>query len=548
MIDSIHPPHQPQYSNDERVNILLVDDRPENLISLIAVLDDPGFRLVKASSGQEALRALLNEDFALILMDVQMPNLDGFETASLIKMRDRSKNIPIIFVTALSKDEPFIYKGYSAGAVDYIFKPFSPQILRSKVAVFADLHRMKLKILRDAEQLRRQEKLEMEKKGAEQELQSLQRERDADQRYRDLIDGIYDGVVWVLDPQKKQFKFVSQQCARLSGFDSKEWMSNPNFLSDNVPLGDYSALLEAIERTSTSGLDEIVEHRFIRKDGGPLWFKTSLRRASYEHRSEIRGLSVNISELKRAEESAHSAVKLRDDFLSIASHELKTPLTPLRLQLQLLRRRISTEAEVSASIGKCYQSVESSVRQVDRLSKLVDELLDVSRINAGQLMIDREDFDLKDLIQENIARFSDEVERAGCSLVTDLAPEIRGNWDRLRIEQVFVNLLTNAIKYGKGEEIRIQLSQEGGVAVLRVKDHGIGINEKDQERIFDRFERAVSPSDFGGLGLGLFIVTQILRAHEGTIRVDSEVGSGAEFIVELPLHALQPQVGSEISA
>jgi PAS domain S-box-containing protein len=527
---------------DERINILLVDDRPENLISLTAVLDDPGFRLVRATSGQEALRALLNDDFALILMDVQMPNLDGFETASLIKMRDRSKNIPIIFVTALSKDEPFIYKGYSAGAVDYIFKPFSPQILRSKVSVFADLHRMKLKIQRDAEQLRHQEKMEMEKKVAEHELRSLQRERDADQRYRDLVEGIYDGVVWVFDPQDQRFKFVSSQCGRLSGFDTKEWVSNPEFLSQNIPASDYVDLMEAIERVAQSGLDEVIEHRFIQKDGGLLWFKTSLRRASYEHQIEIRGLSVNISQLKLAEESAHNAVKLRDDFLSIASHELKTPLTPLRLQLQLLRRKISADAAVSASTSGYFKSVESSVRQVDRLSKLVDELLDVSRINAGQLLILREDFDLKDLIQENLIRFGEEIERAGCTLVSELEPNIRGNWDRLRIEQVFVNLLTN-------QEIRIRLLLENGSAILTVKDNGIGINEKDQERIFDRFERAVSPSDFGGLGLGLFIVSQILRAHEGTIRVKSAVGSGSEFVVELPLHVVvEPGTHNEISA
>jgi signal transduction histidine kinase len=553
VIESNRGTHQtglpPALQDDERINILLVDDRPENLVSLMAVLDDPGFRLVKASSGQEALRALLNDDFALILMDVQMPNLDGFETASLIKMRDRTKNIPIIFVTALSKDEPFIYKGYSAGAVDYIFKPFSPQILRSKVSVFADLHRMRQRIQRDAEQLLRQEKLEMEKKAAEQELISLQRERDADQRYRDLVDGIYDGVVWVLDPAGKRFKFVSSQCGRLSGFDSKEWMSNPEFLGQNVPTQDFIDLMDAVERTARSGLDEVIEHRFVQKNGEQLWFKTSLRRASYEHQIEIRGLSVNISQLKLAEESAHNAVKLRDDFLSIASHELKTPLTPLRLQLQLLRRKITLDTSSSSeNSGSYFKSVESSVRQVDRLSKLVDELLDVSRINAGQLLILREDFDLKDLIQENLVRFGEEIERAGCTLVSELASGIRGNWDRLRIEQVFVNLLTNAIKYGKGQEIRIHLLLENGSAILSVKDNGIGINEKDQERIFDRFERAVSPSDFGGLGLGLFIVSQILRAHEGTIRVKSAVGAGSEFVVELPLQVLESGTSSEISA
>jgi PAS domain S-box-containing protein len=528
----------------QRVSILLVDDRPENLISLRAVLDNPEYRLVSASSGNDALRALLNEDFALILMDVQMPGLDGFETAGLIKMRDRSRNIPIIFVTALSKDEPFVYKGYSVGAVDYIFKPFDPKILRSKVSVFADLHRMKLQISRDAELIRKQEGAEREKELAEHELISLRRQQEASLRYRDLVEGFHDGIVWVSNAQfetdKSHFSFVSPQVLRITGFEVSEWMDGESFLKTHTPEEDFKKFHSALGKSIESGIDESVEHRFVCRDGRLVWFKTSFRRANSDGRPEIRGLSVDITKVKFAEETAQAAVKLRDDFLSIASHELKTPLTPLRLQIQLLKRNLERDPALTNIMTRCYKSIESSVKQVDRLAKLVDELLDVSRINAGQMQIEREEFDLRDMVRENLLRFKDEISDAGCALDIHLPYSVRGYWDPLRIEQVFVNVLTNAIKYGRGKPIRVSLEKDCDRVTLKIVDHGIGIGKEDSGRIFNRFERAVSPSEFGGLGLGLFIVTQILEAHDGKISLQSEVGLGSDFSIELPLVQASP--------
>jgi PAS domain S-box-containing protein len=530
-----------------KVSILLVDDRPENLISLRAVLDNPDYRLVSASSGNDALRALLNEDFALILMDVQMPGLDGFETAGLIKMRNRSKNIPIIFVTALSKDEPFVYKGYSAGAVDYIFKPFDPKILRSKVAVFADLHRMKIQIQRDADLIRKQEGIEREKELAEQEIKSLRRQQEASLRYRDLVEGIHDGIVWVLETavpgRESQFSFVSPQVQRITGFEVSEWMGGAeSFLKSRTPEDDYLDFKQALKSATDRGLDGSVEHRFICRDGQTVWLKTSLRRANSEGIPEIRGLSVDITRTKNAEEVAQAAVKLRDDFLSIASHELKTPLTPLRLQIQLLKRNLEKDPAFNQVMSRCSKSIESSVKQVDRLAKLVDELLDVSRINAGQMQIEREEFDLREMIRENLLRFKDEIADAGCVLDVHLPYAVKGYWDPLRIEQVFVNVLTNAIKYGRGKPIQIKLEKTNDRVTLKIADHGIGICPEDCVRIFNRFERAVSPSEFGGLGLGLFIVSQIMEAHEGKINLKSELGQGSEFSIELPLVQAAPGI------
>jgi PAS domain S-box-containing protein len=532
----------------QKVSILLVDDRSENLISLRAVLDNSEYRLVSASSGNDALRALLKEDFALILMDVQMPGLDGFETAGLIKMRERSKNIPIIFVTALSKDEPFVYKGYSVGAVDYIFKPFDPKILRSKVAVFADLHRMKIQIQHDAELLRKQEGIEREKELAEQELLSLRRQQEASLRYRDLVEGIHDGIVWVSEAKEdsNHFTFVSPQVQRITGFEASEWMEGDSFLKQRTPEEDYKDFHASFLEAAESGTDESVEHRFLCRDGRTVWFKTSFRRANSEGRPEVRGLSVDITQTKNAEEVAQAAVKLRDDFLSIASHELKTPLTPLRLQIQLLKRNLEKDPAFASAMTRCYKSIESSVKQVDRLAKLVDELLDVSRINAGQMQIEREEFDLSEMIRDNLLRFKDEISDAGCVLDAKLPYAVRGYWDPMRIEQVFVNVLTNAIKYGRGKPIRISLEKNADRVILKITDHGIGISAADSDRIFNRFERAVSPSEFGGLGLGLFIVSQILEAHEGKITLKSKLGSGSEFSIELPL--VQAAPGMPISS
>jgi two-component system OmpR family sensor kinase len=251
---------------------------------------------------------------------------------------------------------------------------------------------------------------------------------------------------------------------------------------------------------------------------------------------------VDVTRTKNAEEVAQAAVKLRDDFLSIASHELKTPLTPLRLQIQLLKRNLERDPSLTNIMTRCYKSIESSEKQVDRLAKLVDELLDVSRINAGQMQIEREEFDLREMVRENLLRFKNEISDAGCELDVHLPYEVKGYWDPLRIEQVFVNVLTNAIKYGRGKPIRISLETNSDRVILKVIDRGIGIGKVDCDRIFNRFERAVSPSEYGGLGLGLFIVTQILEAHEGKILLKSEVGSGSEFSIELPLIRATPGI------
>jgi PAS domain S-box-containing protein len=507
-----------------KVNILLVDDRPENLISLAAVLESPGYEIHQASSGNEALRLLFNQEFALILMDVQMPEMDGFETARLIKSREKTRNIPIIFVTAINRDEPFVFQGYGAGAVDYILKPFDPKIIRSKVAVFADLYRKSI--------------LLKEQEVARVEIQALKRQNLLYQKYRDLIEDIHNGFIWIVDPETLRFTYVSPRAGQLLGYLPQDWTGESDFWSVCSHPEDITWLIKRLKESGESSMEQSFEHRMIDRTGNCLWFHTSLRLCVDEEAgtSEIRGLSVDVTHLKNAEEKARMAVQARDEFLSIASHELKTPLTALKLQLNIHRRLAAKKTLANdAFVTKSSQIFDKVNQQVDRLGRLIEQLLDVSQINNGKLQLLPEFFDLRQLLEEVCARFIGDASSSRVELLPASNQAILGHWDRSRIDQVITNLISNAIKYGDSKPVKATVYRNGDDAFIEVTDQGIGISEEDQKRIFKRFERAVSASDFSGLGLGLYIVHQIVHEHDGVISVKSEIGKGSTFTVRLPL-------------
>jgi PAS domain S-box-containing protein len=233
---------------------------------------------------------------------------------------------------------------------------------------------------------------------------------------------------------------------------------------------------------------------------------------------------------------AQSAIQLRDDFLSIASHELKTPLTSLSLQIQSLRRVAERRTFGTLPPEKLIRMFRTSSDQLNSLTELINTLLDVSRITSGRLDLHFEEFDLVDLIQRVMDRFSEQLKEAGIQTSFQSAESILGRWDRLRIEQVISNFLSNAIKYGRGKPIELSVSVERDEAVFSIQDYGIGIPKEDQSRIFNRYERAVSMYRFGGMGLGLYITYEIVRSHGGKISVQSEVGRGAKFTAYLPRH------------
>ena len=225
---------------------------------------------------------------------------------------------------------------------------------------------------------------------------------------------------------------------------------------------------------------------------------------------------------------AEHALRVREEFLSVASHELRTPATALQLSLQAIERK----AQMGAAIDR---SVKTALRQTERLGRLIEDLLDVSRIQAGRLALSPEPIELLPFARRVVEDLAEELDGAGCAVTLSGDESVRGLWDRARLEQVLINLLSNGMKYAAKKPIEVAVERAGAAARLRVRDHGIGIEADMQARIFEPFERAASSTDYGGLGLGLFIVRRIVEQHGGKVSVDSRPGDGATFVVELPL-------------
>jgi signal transduction histidine kinase len=253
---------------------------------------------------------------------------------------------------------------------------------------------------------------------------------------------------------------------------------------------------------------------------------------------ELAGRAALAVDHARLYREATMAIDARDEFISIASHELKTPLTSLQLQVASLNKVTAQEPSLTDKLGAKFAVIE---RQVDRLTRIIDNLLDVSRAAAGRLTIEPEQADLRKVVDEVVARLREQLAKSGSALNIHAEDSCPGTWDPFRLEQIVTNLLTNAIKYGRGQPIELSLWTEGEQVLLRVRDHGIGIATDDQRRIFERFERAVSRRHFGGFGLGLWIVNQIISAMGGNITVKSALGEGAEFTVSLPRRPVAAQ-------
>lgn len=242
----------------------------------------------------------------------------------------------------------------------------------------------------------------------------------------------------------------------------------------------------------------------------------------------------NEATLKRGKEELLAAIQTRDEFLSIASHELKTPLTALQLQLQISNQNLKRNTQPFLAPEVLSGAFATALRQVKSLTNLVDELLDVSRIKTGTFTLFLEDMNLASVSKDILQRYSDQLEKAKCKVEEDLDENIVGHWDHFRIEQIFVNLISNIIKYAPGCSAKISSKRQDGMIVLTVEDDGPGIPEAKQDKLFERFERAASSKNVSGLGLGLYIVKRIVQAHQGSITMESAVGRGTKFTIKLP--------------
>ena len=316
--------------------------------------------------------------------------------------------------------------------------------------------------------------------------------------------------------------------------------SEPNLLAMPLaaPEAESPEALLLFRRTSP-GLS-ILEHLPSEEDLPFLWL------ISAHVASALKSCVLYETALK-SEKQAQQAVKVRDEFLSIASHELRTPITPLKNELQLIRFLVDQNMLDTYPKDRLQKLVGIADAELIRLTRLIDGMLDVTRMTSGQLKLKFEEVELASLIRETVERLQPEIEISGSHVILDLEELEPGFWDRLRIEQVITNLLTNALKYGSGNPIHISARKEGAKAILSVQDQGIGITSDNQSKIFQRFERLVSVRHFGGLGLGLFITRQIVETHHGSIRVRSEPGKGSTFTVELPLRVQLDAVHEKVA-
>ena len=367
--------------------------------------------------------------------------------------------------------------------------------------------------------------------------------RSIEERFRALVSSVKDYAIFMLDPSGK-IETWNAGAERTKGYLAEEIIGQhmsrfytPEDLARGLPA---KLLAQAIRdgRVESEGWR-------VRKDGTRFWADVVIT-ALVDDAGRLIGFAKvtrDLTERLHAQEEqlrlahAEEAVRLRDEFLSIAAHELRTPLSALQLQLQgLLERPEGIESRIRAKL-------ERACRSGDRMVTLVDALLDVSRITTGSFNLNPSRFDLAVAVKDVVERFREHAVRAGSTVTVRAEPGLEGRWDRLRIEQVVTNLLTNALKYAAGTPVEIDLSGTEQDVIISVADEGPGIPESEKERIFLRFERAAPMRNFGGLGLGLYVARQITEAHGGEISLASDRPRGAQFLIRLPRAHLPGSTG-----
>lgn len=491
----------------KKIRTLIVEDVEADALLMLMRLEDAGYDVVseRVENADEMMRAL-NEPWDIVLSDFSMPRFDAPRALEILKSTGR--DIPFLLVSGTVGEERAVSM-MRAGASDFVVKN---DLIRLVPAIEREL--------RDAENRR-----------------TL---RDTDRRYQLIVETASEGI-WVVDFEART-TFVNASLARMLGYRREEMIGRLAF--DFI---DETAREEVRARfvRRNVGVSEQYDCQFRRKDGTELWGIVSATPVVMGDRDEFLGsmaMITDVTERKREEQERaqlytdlQEALRARDEFLSIASHELKTPMTPMKINLQSIERILAKEPIENASRSRLVKLLGGVAKEFDRLVHLVDELLDVARIRTGRLTLTFTEMNLSNVVQGVVDRFREQLKRVGSELVLSIQPDVVMVGDVLRIEEIVVNLLSNAIRFGGGKPIKVSLEGGATSSVLKVQDFGIGISREDQERIFNRFERAVSEKNYGGMGLGLYIVRQILEGHGGVIRVESELGSGATFIVEMPL-------------
>ncbi|HEX6704923.1 MAG TPA: response regulator [Albitalea sp.] len=573
----------------EKSNILIVDDLPEKLLVFGTVLEDLGQNLVFVNSGSEALREVLHREFAVILLDVNMPDIDGFETAALIRKYKRSAHTPIIFITAYA-DEIQTAKGYSLGAVDYILSPVVPEMLRSKVKVFVELHQMQRRVRRQAD-----ERVAL---VAAEAGRRLAEENDRRSNFLSQASRVLSGSLDVSVGARMLLELVVPEVAALAVLqlmDEERALPQVMVASTRDGAGPTMSHIEAtrlpaaVQDALSQALNlkqRITLHpNALRRMGpeafgldGPLALRAAVtvplmigERAlgvlmvgaeqaspghsvrdwaaleelasraaiAFENAHLYRSLQSEIIERRAAETELQEANQRKDEFLAMLSHELRNPLAPIRNALEVIRR-------IAPPDPKFNWAGDVMDRQVRHLTRLVEELLDVARISQGKIQLNKEPVDLAAVISQSVETAQPFIDARGHTLTVKLPDTpvwLQGDFARLA--QVVSNLLHNAAKYSEdGGRIQLELCVQDGEALIVVSDNGIGIDAALLPRIFDLFAQGARSLDRmqGGLGVGLTLARRLIELHGGRVEAQSAgAKKGAEFHVTIPCVSVVPR-------
>jgi signal transduction histidine kinase/response regulator RpfG family c-di-GMP phosphodiesterase len=546
--------------DDGKVNILLVDDKPEKLLALEAVLEELGQNIIRAYSGREALRAMLKEEVAVILLDVNMPGMDGFETASLIRQRKSSEHIPIIFVTAYG-DEDHASRGYSLGAVDYIQTPVLPEVLKTKVSVFVDLYRKTEQVRRQAESLRRRAE-QLQKLAAASVAINAAPSIDKmlqlmTETARDVI-GAHQGITLYISSEGGEKRSAKTQSYTSFSQKYSDWHERKLQL-DAIANTVVARSTTATRLTRTELLDH-PDWDLVSKSGvppitggmmaAPLFARDAVRlgvvylcdRYEGDFTSDDEAVLVQLAQMGSvalenalfAEERETNRIK--DEFLSMLSHELRTPLNAILGWTHLLRIKPS---EDEANYG-----IDVIERNARAQAKLIEDMLDLSRISSGKLRMSPRPIEIVPVVRAAVDAVLPVAEgkKVAVDCACNIPVDVGVNADPDRMQQVVWNLLSNAVKFTPEEgRVDVRVESVDHRIRIRVTDSGQGINPTFLPYVFDRFRQADSTSTraHGGLGIGLTIVRHIIEQHGGNVRADSAgEGHGSTFTVELPTISL----------
>ncbi|MEO6036426.1 MAG: ATP-binding protein [Verrucomicrobiota bacterium] len=514
---------------ERKINILIVDDRPDKLMALEAILSDLNQNVVTAKSGKEALRKVLDHDFAVILLDVVMPGMDGFETAAMIRKRLNSEHTPIIFVTSLNDSENHIAKGYSLGAVDYMMTPIIPEVLKAKVSVFVELYKKTEQIKQQAARFREMEEAEHQRQLSHAE-DRLEQETKRNRFFNLSIDLLaiadFEGYMLQLNPSWQ----------KTLGFSEDELKSRPGL--EFVHPDDKPAMQEQLNQLK-SGESTYFEGRYCCKNGVIKWLGWTAapfvsERLIYIFAREITARKVAEGKIGALNTQLQERVgeltqinKELEAFSYSISHDLRAPIR----SMQGFAHALIEEEKLSES-GKDYAArITHSARYMDQL---INDLLDYSML--GRTALARVPVNVEAVVAEVLLQVTDQIreKKANCVVRSPLHPVLA---NPSTLSRVLLNLISNGLKFVAPEMTpRIEISTEsrGDSVRICVKDNGIGIAPEYQERIFGLFERLHTHQSYPGTGIGLALVRKGIERMGGHTGIESSIGNGSRFFLDLP--------------